>query len=653
MINLFKELEKFLGKDDGYELNKLCNWAKKFHKYPYDKDDHHDDKLKYYKEFIIDIMYKNPFTIPTLSLRIADKIYKYLNLDQDAYEKRKIMGIILRQCHCKSNGIKYDSESFNTKMKDYNSDIGFRLVSNSIDKRDLEEYGLSINYSINSNGEECTIIHESYINYIELFIGEYLCYKTFTTLLKNVKEDEIIDIIHDLNKNPDEDLLKALSQNLKVSMSIFTGAAGTGKSLVVEIICLLCEERGIDYRVVSFTGKAISNLLNRIDPNIDKDNFSTIHSLWGKLRNGDIIYPLGDGVLILEESSMTSSPLFYRLLKRLVKLNVRLQIFMVGDANQLPPIGWGKLFINCINSGRFIVSTLKRNYRTNDDSGALIISNSNNFIQDVNTNNFIWHDEYCQRIFDKDLKIALQLYGNIDNYDKVMIISPWNKRKDEINKMCQNELRQLDDCVRFNFKLFHINDKVIITRNSNKDKVYNGTEGIIINIYDMEVVKISREEKGKYWYIDSKTQKILSIHPSAYKEDFIKINCRALRIKLFKDDRIIKIPLISVDNRNSMNDDDETELKKLNSSLTVEDIDLSYCITTHKSQGSESQIIVIDCLTTYDPSNIIPGGRSNIYTALTRTKNNFVYNGLPIVMEKVHKNHEITHDRLTYILKTI
>ena len=486
---------------------------------------------------------------------------------------------------------------------------------------------------------------------VENNVAQYLCELTWQSKLSQISTDEILDVIQvKLKKEASDDLLSAIRSSLESKVSIITGDGGTGKTVAIETICCLCQKQNLDYKVVAFTGKAVSNIKERVildDVNLNLDNFSTIHSLYGKYKKADApIFREGRGLLIFEEASMISTSLCWQLFSCVVKAGDQCQVIFVGDENQLPPIGWGQLFDNLLSSGRFIISRLIKNYRVYSTSGQILLRNASNFKQNAAVNNFEFHPNFSPHLSDPTLSTLVELYQKSENYGQVMCITPFNKRKDEINQYLQSKLRRADAWVEFGVtgkKKWYVGDKVIVIRNSNANQVYNGTEGIIVSV--MSVVELKLDGKYNYRFLNQDGQE----QYSQYKNQ--EVNCRALSITLLKEpDRTISIPLCFRFTHDDDNEDDD--LSKIDQLLTVSDLDLAYSITTHKSQGSEAQTVIFDCNVNYDPSRYIPGGRANLYTAITRAKEQFFYNGPIHLLQKTLPKKYETHDRLRELLKS-
>ena len=143
-----------------------------------------------------------------------------------------------------------------------------------------------------------------------------------------------------------------------------TGPPGTGKSLVVNCIVNYKLDRDSSIAIMAPTGLAQKNLKNscKYDSVYDKNKkimFSTLHRAINftfvvqkkQKEDTDVVEPFEPDMLIVDEASMVDLDLFYKLLKACKRFNTSL--ILIGDVNQLPPVGPGIPFESIINSELF------------------------------------------------------------------------------------------------------------------------------------------------------------------------------------------------------------------------------------------------------------------------------------------------------------
>lgn len=159
---------------------------------------------------------------------------------------------------------------------------------------------------------------------------------------------------------------------LKNRFSIVTGGPGCGKTTVIALIAGYWSRLGKTVYLMAPTGRASQRIKESMSEQIPGNGFSisTIHYLLANPEECGELEGLGrDGALVVcDESSMVD----IRLAKKFLEMVKRFRVVLVGDADQLPPVGAGNFFRDLIASGKVPVTWLTRNYR----STGLIIENS-------------------------------------------------------------------------------------------------------------------------------------------------------------------------------------------------------------------------------------------------------------------------------------
>ena len=288
--------------------------------------------------------------------------------------------------------------------------------------------------------------------------------------------------------------------------------------------------------------------------------------------------------LILDEASMITTELLYEFKKC---FSHDYKIILVGDINQLPPIGWGSLFESLIQSGIINTTVLKTIHRTDNGSqnGILINSkrivlhknpeyNGPDFEFEITTNFKVIHGE-----IDMIKKLVESLNNNGIPSSKIVIISPYNKDLNTINNnssLLYNEInRNITD---FRNKLWRIGDRVMMTENNYNYNLMNGSEGLIVDIETDEITVKFSDSSHKFQL------------------------CNVL--------------------------EDDDGCKELNTISLI----LSFAVSVHRYQGSEIDYVI----------GYIPEGNPNstflnsnlLYTLITRTKKIIWLVGDPETMER-------------------
>lgn len=384
------------------------------------------------------------------------------------------------------------------------------------------------------------------------------------TLPHALTEGELVFTRDDLSEDQKKATVKALQDNI----SIITGGAGCGKSTIIKEMVTNLERSGISYQVVSFTGKAVS----RVREIIGKQDPMTMHMMLASKKTYDFQH------LIIDEASMVTSPLFY---KFVTKFDFPYRITLVGDNNQLTPIGWGCLFQSLIKSGIVPIYTLVHCHRTNTDIDNGILINAATIIEHAQedyagppfeytlTNNFNILEGDINVV--RDLVLALRNCGTKN--DDIMIISPYNKYLANINSSCQeiyNEDRRR--IVDGRGVIWRIDDRVMMIENNYDLNVMNGDEGRVTDLTDTEIL-VNFKDGNKH---------IFQLSQELSEESL-----------------------------------DHLEDHQKGKDITTASLIHSFAVSVHRSQGSEWDYVII-----YIPE-VTTGSflnRNLMYTALTRAK---------------------------------
>ena len=333
---------------------------------------------------------------------------------------------------------------------------------------------------------------------------------------------------------------------------LITGGPGTGKTHLISLIYKILTTLNASVMIAAFTGKTVANINKIMKKKIAITMDMAIVS--GKIRQ----HFRKLNVLIVDEVSMITIDLFNRFIEKYNQTNFR--IILVGDINQLEPIGWGGL----TNSLRkiehlFPVFRLTYNYRTaiNGNITNNILSNASRIITRqghlVSDTNFqIYSPPSMQLLQSIVTKIREQNYTPND----FIILSPYSQPTKQLNSFCQ----QL-----FNKHIAHttdkwgnkwaVGDKVRSKINDYESNIMNGQEGHIIEINWREIVV-----------------------------DFSEKECRRYPV---------------------------------NGAIIY--LELSYAITIHLSQGSEWNVVILYIPPGSKPSPEFLNSRL-LYTAITRAR---------------------------------
>lgn len=363
-----------------------------------------------------------------------------------------------------------------------------------------------------------------------------------------------------------EEQKQAIVTVVKESVVIVDGKAGTGKTSVLRGMIKILKSMNLAYHTCALSGKASQ----RIKESTGFQS-STIHKLLGFKKDGkpdfDFHIPLPYDLIVLDEASMVNAHLMLHLIRAIPN---GAKFIILGDASQLEPIGVGNCFYDFIDSGVIPRVELTQVHRQAMKSG--ILSSANSVRVGMS---FAESDNYTKRKLGelKDLhfypyrkgdtvfKCVLELaqkYAkeNLDIMD-FQVIVPLKSRgqlcTQRLNKELQNIFNPATDSIALQRGdvTFRVKDKIISNGNNYEKGILNGSVGTVISI-DMTAYTLEVQ-------YDSST--IVEYSKSELKE-----------------------------------------------------IDLSYALTVHRTQGSQYKYVVV----AFDYASYIMLSRQLVYTALTR-----------------------------------
>jgi len=360
-----------------------------------------------------------------------------------------------------------------------------------------------------------------------------------------------------------DDQKRSVVFSFKNKVSIIVGSAGTGKTTTIKEKVRILERLGSRYLILSFTGKAVSRVKEVTGSNM----CLTIN------RAIAIKDPIYFEHLIIDEISMVSNNLLYLFFEKYPRHRNGYHITMFGDPNQLPPIDCGDLLgqlcrivpvfkltkqhrQECLDLPKVFDIILKKEKLTEETENFKVVEGKIKTVENLIR-------EYKESIDNCEKKDGEE----IEEKD-IIVITPFNKDVTVLNEKIQRIFRNLEDPFvtdeKRNIKFF-VNDKVIMTENNYDFDIFNGDEGIVEKLFDYGIrVKFGKQGTGL-------------------------CSTKSVDFHLEKD-----------------------PVKK---KLLIGSLVHSYCITVHRSQGSEWKHVIfyLDYFTTFLSNNIL-------YTALSRAR---------------------------------
>lgn len=442
---------------------------------------------------------------------------------------------------------------------------------------------------------------------------------------------------------------------LNSPVGVISGGAGTGKTGIIEAIVRINDRYGILSVVLSFTGRAVANLKSRIKES-SSVIFSTIHSFMYKIKDSkEGSFPDEPFTLIIEECSMVSTSLISKLFKKISE-ECDVQLILVGDKDQLPPIEWGMFFLSVIESGFYKEHTLKINHRSNKE----ITSDASHFKQGAHLPDMkhIPKTRYCEN---------LEKFYRSCAHDTHMIVTPISKMRKSINEEIQKLLNKGKETIINHFShTYYLSDKVIFNKNLASTNVYNGTIGRIVGkiykamekcICGKSLLEGESEEESEEESEDENSNQAKSIdtctntcmdgylllyHGGRWENFYSNPGGKVLHllVDICNEERIAVPAMRRVKKEENLDEEESIEENEKQVYPTLENLELAYCLTTHKAQGGEWKNVLY-YLNNWLPC-YIPGGTANVYTALTRAKDELlVYRPKEGRLNHIHRTHDM------------
>lgn len=515
-----------------------------------------------YGDNSIKVIRENPYRLCDeifgIGFKIADKIAKNTGIEKESVFRIK-SGIIYMLGQLQEAGNCYfPYDMLLDQAKDF-LDIEINDIKKTLDILSKEKDIIV--------SDDKIYLFETYND--EKFVAEELIkikkepLKTRLSLINienRIKEISKISKI-EIDEYQQEAVISAVSEKILV----ITGSPGTGKSTILNYILKIFEMDNKNVKLAAPTGRASK----RLSETTGKEA-KTIHRLLEYnpklntfLKNNR--RKLSCDLLIIDEASM----LDIKLMKNLIDaIDYKTRIIFVGDVDQLPSVGPGNVLNDIINSKVFKVVRLNKIYRQFGRSKIIynahrirdglypsLIFNS----EDDNINDFYFIEKSEQEdVVNTILKMLFYNLPNKFGFDPlkdVQILVPVNKGivgVENLNLRIQEKFNSNLKKIMRGSTEFRLNDKIIQQKNNYEKDVYNGDIGFIKDI-DFELQEFKVDFSGK----------------------IVTYN---------------------------FNDTDE--------------INLSYAISIHKSQGSEFKCVIVPILT----SHYMLLQRNLLYTAITRAK---------------------------------
>lgn len=460
----------------------------------------------------------------------------------------------------------------------------------------------------NRNGEEWIYLYSFYNaeNQIARNILELDKYRNVKKVSNIEKELNLVEKRTDIIlSEKQKEAIRAINDN---NVTIITGGPGTGKTTIIKSIIEIYKQKKYKIVLCAPTGRAAKRMTETTG-----EEASTLHRLLeiGKVDEESLFKkdneyqgaPIDGDIIIVDEVSMVDMFIMSYLLDCIYKGT---KLILVGDCDQLPSVGPGSVLKDLIASERIVTVHLDKIFRQAAKSKIIVnahrVNNGKKFIskedpemeEDSKQDFFFIKENNQEKVLEQVLSLCngrLKKFGDYDFFESIQVLSPTKKGllgTKEMNKALQEELnphREGEAEKNSMGAIFRIGDRIMQIKNN----------------YDMYWEKKNEGEvEVGNGVFNGETGTILNINE---KEKNICVK--------FDDDKYVWY---------EFND--------------LEQIEHSYCITIHKAQGSEFDVVIM----------IVPQAapmlltRNLLYTGLTRAKKLLIVIGNERVIDYMINN---------------
>ena len=563
--------------------------------------------LKIYKKYkgkTFDIVNTNPYQLADDIFGIGFKMADKLAISA---------GILENSPHRVKSGLRYvlnsaasDGNVFLPEEALFDRAKELLEVSEEMLKNALQELQIEHKIWREKINEEKVFVYLNMYYYAEISVAK--------KILELMIAGEICDDLHvevsyqDIEKKYDielaENQLKAVNDAVKNGVFLMTGGPGTGKTTTINTIIKVFEEAGKEVVLAAPTGRAAKRMTEATG-----QSAQTIHRLLGinyvdedsvvQVFSKNEDEPIEADVVIIDESSMVDILLMNNLLKA---ISVGTKLILVGDIDQLPSVGAGNVLKDLIKSDIAPVVKLDKIFRQAQESMIVVnahrINKGEEPLINEKASDFFFVKRASTVEVVKTIKelvsTRLPSFMDCDAMRDIQVLTPMRKSPIgvlELNKELQQTLnppsvKKKEKATRA--FIFREGDKVMQIKNN-----YNLVWRIIENGHTVdEDMGIFNGDGGIVLRIDDD------------KEEMVVI---------FDENKYVIYDFTQID-----------------------ELELAYAITIHKSQGSEYPIVVIPVHS--GPPMLLT--RNLLYTAVTRAKSLVVLVGLSETMNRMIENNK-------------
>ena len=552
------------------------------------------------------IIKENPYKladdITGVGFKIADEIAEKAGISRDSdFRIKSAIQYLLTQAGANGHAcvpvseLEYAAKDMlvlmDIDMEKYLMDMQLekRIV---IKKKDMED------------GTQCQMVYSSNYYYTELNIASML---SNLNIRDNIPEEKILKKLERIESTSGIELdslqRRAVVEAMNSGIMIVTGGPGTGKTTTINTIIKMFESEGMEILLGAPTGRAAKRMseatgtpAQTIHRLLELNGVPDENSVSMRFERNEQ-NPLEADAVIIDEMSMVDMFLMYALLKA---IPVGTRLILVGDVNQLPSVGPGNVLKDIIGSHMFNVVMLTKIFRQENQSDIVInahkINNGEQVSLDNNSKDFLFVGRgEANQVIGATLTLVKEKLPKYVNAQvtEVQVLTPMRKGVlgvENLNNVLQQSLNPKDDIKREKETasgVFREGDKIMQIKNN----------------YQMEW-----EVRGGHGIVTERGMGVFN-----------------------GDTGIIRTINTYMENMEIEFDDGKWVTYSFKQ---LDELELAYAVTIHKSQGSEYPAVVLPLLT--GPRMLM--NRNLLYTAVTRAKKCVTIVGTKDAVEEMIKN---------------
>lgn len=402
-------------------------------------------------------------------------------------------------------------------------------------------------------------------------------YKNYTKQINTVSEK--------YNLVLSSEQIDAISNCLNNSVSVITGGPGTGKTTIIKCIIDILSQLNKTYVLCAPTGRAAK----RITQTTGKEA-KTLHRLLeiSKLDDNDIdmfldyvVKMIDEDVVIVDEASMIDCLMMNNLLKAIKPTT---KLILVGDVDQLPSVGPGSVLKDIIDSNAVNVVYLKQIYRQSIQSDIIVNAH----------------------------RVNQGLYPEFKNKDTDMYFIKTNSVENTVSQVMELLSYRIKDYAKVDAKK---DIQVLTPMKKNELGTYELNKKIQEILNTKSPKKTQKEYNGRIYRVGDKVMQIVNNYDRKFRQNDIDSQ------GVYNGD-IGYIKEVDIPNETITVEFDDNKLCDY-SFEELDELELAYAITIHKSQGSEFDYVILPLFVGY-PKLFT---RNLLYTAMTRAKKMLVIVG--------------------------